>query len=115
MCIRDRLDGGGPRVHQRLVARRGPAGEGGATPAGRGSADPGCPGALHLRLLVGRVAPAGSRGAPALSPPWVAVLAAFALGGAAPSEAPAPPSSSALRRAAEAGGRAWVRVLGVRR
>ena len=50
-----------------------------------------------------------------MSPPWVAVLAAFALGGAAPSEAPAPPSSSALRRAAEAGSRAWVRVLGVSR
>ena len=45
----------------------------------------------------------------------VVLLAAFALGGAAPSEPPGPPSSSALRRAAEAGGRAWVRVLGVKK
>jgi hypothetical protein len=43
-----------------------------------------------------------------LSTPLVAVLAALALGEAAA----APPSSSALRRAAEAGGKAWVRVLG---
>src|SRR5262249_2241686 len=62
----------------------------------------------HLRLLLGPLAPAGSRGAPALSTPLVAVLAALALGEAT---AP-PPSSSALRRAAETGGKAWVRVLG---
>ena len=44
-----------------------------------------------------------------MSTPRVAVLAALALGGSA---APPPPSSSALRRAAETGGKAWVRVLG---
>ncbi len=44
-----------------------------------------------------------------MSPPLVAVLTALALGEAA---GPPPPTSSALRRAAEAGGRAWVRVLG---
>jgi hypothetical protein len=44
-----------------------------------------------------------------LSASLVAVLAALALG--EPAASP-PPSSSALRRAAEAGGRAWVRVLG---
>jgi hypothetical protein len=44
-----------------------------------------------------------------LSTTLVAVLAALALGG---STASTPPSSSALRRAAETGGRAWVRVLG---
>jgi len=46
-----------------------------------------------------------------LSPPLVAVLAALVVGEAA---APPPPSSSALRRAAEAAGRARVRVLGSR-
>jgi len=46
-----------------------------------------------------------------LSPPLVAVLAALALGEPA---APAPPSSGALRRAAEAGSRASLRVLGSR-
>ena len=46
-----------------------------------------------------------------MSPSLVAVLTALALGEpAAPPKDP--PSSSALRRAAEAGGRAWVRVLG---
>jgi len=44
-----------------------------------------------------------------LSTSLVAVLAALALGEPAGST---PPSSSALRRAAETGGRAWVRVLG---
>jgi len=44
-----------------------------------------------------------------LSPSLVAVLTALALGESAASP---PPSSSALRRAAEAGGRASVRVLG---
>jgi hypothetical protein len=44
-----------------------------------------------------------------LSTALVAVLAALALGDSAGTP---PPSSSALRRAAEAGGRAWVRVLG---
>jgi hypothetical protein len=44
-----------------------------------------------------------------LSTTLVAVLAALALGEPAAST---PPSSSALRRAAETGGRAWVRVLG---
>jgi hypothetical protein len=44
-----------------------------------------------------------------LSTTLVAVLAALALGVPAAST---PPSSSALRRAAEMGGRAWVRVLG---
>jgi hypothetical protein len=44
-----------------------------------------------------------------LSTTLVAVLAALALGEPAAST---PPSSSALRRAAEMGGRAWVRVLG---
>jgi hypothetical protein len=44
-----------------------------------------------------------------LSATLVAVLAALALGEPAAST---PPSSSALRRAAEMGGRAWVRVLG---
>ena len=44
-----------------------------------------------------------------MSPPLVAVLTALALG--EPAASP-PPSSSALRRAAETGGRAWVRVLG---
>lgn len=44
-----------------------------------------------------------------MSPPLVAVLTALALGEPAAS---APPTSSALRRAAEAGGRASVRVLG---
>jgi hypothetical protein len=44
-----------------------------------------------------------------LTPSLVAVLTALALGGSA---ALPPPSSSALRRAAETGGRAWVRVLG---
>ena len=44
-----------------------------------------------------------------MSPPLVAVLAALALGETA---APPPPSSGALRRAAEAAGRASVRVLG---
>ena len=44
-----------------------------------------------------------------MSSPLVAVLTALALGEPA---APPPPSPSALRRAAEAGGRAWVRVLG---
>lgn len=44
-----------------------------------------------------------------MSTSLVAVLAALALGEPAAST---PPSSSALRRAAETGGRAWVRVLG---
>ena len=44
-----------------------------------------------------------------MSTTLVAVLAALALGEPAAST---PPSSSALRRAAEMGGRAWVRVLG---
>ena len=44
-----------------------------------------------------------------MSTTLVAVLAALALGEPAAST---PPSSSALRRAAETGGRAWVRVLG---
>jgi len=44
-----------------------------------------------------------------LSPSLVAVLTALALGESAASP---PPSSSALRRAAETAGRAWVRVLG---
>jgi hypothetical protein len=44
-----------------------------------------------------------------LSTTLVAVLAALVLGEPAAST---PPSSSALRRAAEMGGRAWVRVLG---
>jgi hypothetical protein len=44
-----------------------------------------------------------------LSPSLVAVLTALALGESAASP---PPSSSALRRAAETGGRAWVRVRG---
>ncbi len=44
-----------------------------------------------------------------MSPPLVAVLTALAFGELAASP---PPSSSALRRAAETGGRAWVRVLG---
>ena len=44
-----------------------------------------------------------------MSASLVGVLAALVLG--EPAAAP-PPSSSALRRAAEAGGRAWVRVLG---
>ena len=44
-----------------------------------------------------------------MSTALVAVLAALALGESAGTP---PPSSSALRRAAEAGGRAWVRVLG---
>ena len=43
-----------------------------------------------------------------MSTALVAVLTALALG----EHASDPPSSSALRRAAEAGGRAWVRVLG---
>ena len=42
-----------------------------------------------------------------MSPLLVAVLAALVLG----EEGSSPPSSSALRRAAEAGGKAWVRVL----
>ena len=44
-----------------------------------------------------------------MSPPLVAVLTALVLG--EPAASP-PPSPSALRRAAETGGRAWVRVLG---
>ncbi len=44
-----------------------------------------------------------------MSPPLVAVLAALALGEPA---APPPPSSGALKRAAETAGRASVRVLG---
>ncbi|HVP60000.1 MAG TPA: trypsin-like peptidase domain-containing protein [Myxococcaceae bacterium] len=44
-----------------------------------------------------------------MSSPLVAVLTALALG--EPATSP-PPSSSALHRTAEAGGRAWVRVLG---
>jgi len=46
-----------------------------------------------------------------LSTTLVAVLTALALGEPAASTS-VPPSSSALRRAAEMGGRAWVRVLG---
>lgn len=44
-----------------------------------------------------------------MSPTLVAVLSALVLGEPA---APPPPSSSALRRAAEAGSKSWVRVLG---
>ena len=44
-----------------------------------------------------------------MSTPLLAVLTALALG--EPAAAP-PPTSSALRRAAETGGKAWVRVLG---
>src|SRR5262249_16819860 len=80
-------------------AQEAPGGRGGA--GGGGSASP-------LPRRGGGGGGAGGRGPQALTPPPPCLALALGLLDGPP--ASSPPSATALRRAAEAGGRAWVRV-----